>query len=65
MVMYMQFNEYPGLRRAPKPKVQRVCSDARHMPGPLLLYIPPGEEYHYNCPTCGHLTVLRGSNVTY
>lgn len=58
----------PGkLTRMPKPVRSPYtprCTSSRHTPGPLLLYIPPGEEYRYACPSCGHVTVLRGRDVT-
>lgn len=40
---------------------QKACKDPQHSPGPMLLLIREGETYHWTCPSCGKVTVLRGS----
>jgi hypothetical protein len=40
-----------------------VCTDIQHSPGPLGLYIPPGQVMIWTCPSCKHVTRVRGMVV--
>ncbi len=41
----------------------RECRDPDHAP-PSMLYIPPGELWEHECPSCHRKTLMRGSGVT-
>ena len=43
----------------------RSCSDPNHIPGPMLLYIPPGKRYRHVCPLCGNVTYIYGSDIRF
>lgn len=39
------------------------CSDFRHNP-PMGLYVAPGETYVHECPACGAVRTIVGTNIT-
>ncbi len=47
----------------PIPGHVEPCHSMEHEP-PMMLYIPPGQQYRHVCPGCGQVTVMRGSSAT-
>ena len=44
---------------------QSVCRHKNHLPGLICMYIPSGGVYRHTCPACGHVTEVKGSEITY
>lgn len=41
-----------------------ICHHKDHAPPMLMLVIPAGKVLEWTCPSCGHVTRVRGYSVT-
>lgn len=48
----------------PIPKEELPCDDMSHFP-PNFICIPYGMQYRHKCPSCGHESIVRSSEVRF
>jgi len=42
----------------------KECTHPEHNP-PTLIHIPPGKKLVWECPACGHKTIIIPPQITY